>query len=248
MSRVTTTTSRAPRTRRRSADATRALMLRAGTELAINALHQADEDAAARALAHIRLTDVARKATEIETAQDGSRVAPITTGALYQLWPSQAAYQADLMVHVLSEAPLPVPDRLRTRAMELIAAGAAAEDIMAELADVAFSRARSTPEYDLALLFVPYSSLPRVGETLRDTYREQDVAARPIYEAILTAGRLRVRAPWRLDDLMAAMSALHDGFRVRLHSDPTIVRKRKGRSLLAEASVGLLRVFTEPDG
>src|SRR5690606_3112565 len=101
MSRVTPT--RVPRPKRRSAETTRALMLRAGTDLAISALHDADEDAAARALSHIRLTDVARKATELESAQDGGPVAPITTGALYQLWPSQAAYQADLMVHVLSE-------------------------------------------------------------------------------------------------------------------------------------------------
>lgn len=222
-------------------------MLRAGTELAISSLHEADEDAAARALSHIRLTDVARKATELE-AGDGSPVAPITTGAIYQLWSSQAAYQADLMVHVLAEAPLPVPDRLRTRALELIAAGTPAEQIMGELSDLAFERARATPEYDVALLFVPYSGLPRVGETLRETYRQQDVSARPIYEAVITAGRLRIRAPWRLEDLMAALSSLHDGFRVRLHSDPTIVRTRKGQSLLAQASIGLFRVFTEPDG
>ncbi len=246
MSRVTTTRARAPRVKRRSAEATRALMLRAGTELAISALRDADEDAAARALSHIRLTSVARKATELESTDDGAAVAPITTGAIYQLWPSQAAYQADLMVHVLSEAPLPVPDRLRTRALELIAAGTPAEDIMGELSDLAFARAIATPEYDLALLFVPYSDLPLVGETLRETYHQQDLAARPIYEAILTAGRLRVRRPWRLEDLMAAMSSLHDGFRVRLHSDPTIVRTRKGRSLLAQASIGTFRAFTEP--
>ncbi len=237
---------RPARARRRSAQTTRALMLRAGTDLAIEALHEADEDAAARALSHIRLTEVARKATELESSDDGAPVAPITTGAIYQLWPSQAAYQADLMVHVLSEAPLPVPARLHSRALELIAAGTPAEQIMGELADLAFSRARATPEYDLALLFVPYSTLPRVGETLRETYREQDRAARPIYQAVLTSGRLRVRAPWKLDDLMAAMSALHDGFRVRLHSDPTIVRNRKGQSLLAEASIALFRSFTEP--
>ena len=111
-----------PRRTRRSADETRELMLRAGTRLALDRLRDADEDAAARALAHIRLTDVAKVATELERGEGHDRGA-ITTGAIYQFWSSQAAFQADLMVHVLTEEPLPAEERLAARALELIAAG-----------------------------------------------------------------------------------------------------------------------------
>lgn len=231
---------------RRSAQETRELMLRAGTQLAAERLRAADEDAAARALAHIRLTDVARVATEIEAAEAKDHRGAITTGAIYQFWPSQSAFQADLMVHLLREAPLPDEQRLIARALELVAAGGNPEDILAEIADLAYGIARDTPAYDLALLFAPYRQLPRVGEALQETYRDQARSSRPIYQALLTAGSLRIREPWRLEDMMSAISSLHEGYRIVSLADPGTVRTRRGQSVLATATVAIFRAFTEP--
>lgn len=244
MSRPATESSGKRRTRR-SAEATRELMLRAGEKLAIDRLATADEDAASRALAHIRLTEVAQVATELEASERGHN-GRITTGAIYQFWPSQAAFQADLMVHILTESPLPVQDRLASRALELIAAGTAVEEVLAELADLAYSVARNTVSYDLSLLFVPYSRLPRVGEALHSVYRDQADASRPIYQALLSAGGLKVRAPWQLEDMMTAISALHDGYRIQDHSRAHSVRTRRRHSVVAEATVAIFRAFTEP--
>lgn len=230
---------------RRSAEATRELMLRAGLRLAEERLRAADEDAAAHALAHIRLTDVARTATEIERGE-GSDARPITTGAIYQFWPSQAAFQADLMVHILSVEPLPAQDSLRARALELIASGGDVESILAELAIMAYRIARSADAYDLSLLFVPYSRLPRVGDALQETYREQTEASRPIYQALLMAGSLAVRDPWQLEDMIAAISALHDGVRIQEHSGVPAMQDEHGESVLAEATVAIFRSFTVP--
>lgn len=234
-----------PRRSRRSAEATRDLMLRAGTRLALDRLRDADEDAAARALAHIRLTDVARVATDIERGEGQDRGA-ITTGAIYQFWSSQAAFQADLMVHVLTEEPLPAEDRLAARTLELIASGGPIEDVLAELAIMAFRIARTTETYDLSLLFVPYSKLPRVGEALRKSYRDQAKSSRPIYQALLMAGSLKVREPWELGDMMNAISALHDGYRIQEHSGSVDGETAHGQSVLAEATVAIFRTFTEP--
>ncbi|MEP9361547.1 hypothetical protein ABLE68_01190 [Nocardioides sp. CN2-186] len=233
-----------PRRSRRSAEATRDLMLRAGTRLAVDRLREADEDAASRALAHIRLTDVARVATEIERGEGEDRGA-ITTGAIYQFWSSQAAFQADLMVHVLTEEPLPAEDRLAARTLELIAGGGPIDDVLAELAIMAYRIARTTETYDLSLLFVPYSKLPRVGEALRKSYRDQAKSARPIYQALLMAGTLKVREPWQIDDMMSAISALHDGFRIQEHSG-AVGSDEQGESVLAAATVAIFRAFTEP--
>lgn len=234
-----------PRRTRRSADETRHLMLRAGTRLALDRLRDADEDAAARALAHIRLTDVARMATDLERGEGQDRGA-ITTGAIYQFWPSQAAFQADLMVHVLTEEPLPAEDRLAARTLELIAAGGPIEDTFAELAIMAYRIARTTDIYDLSLLFVPYSKLPRVGEALRKSYRDQARSARPIYQALLMAGGLKVREPWSLDDMMSAISALHDGYRIQEHASAVDGGSDHGESVVGQATVAIFRSFTEP--
>lgn len=238
------TKSKSRRTRR-SADETRELMLRAGTRLALDRLREADEDAAARALAHIRLTDVARMATDIERGEGEDRGA-ITTGAIYQFWPSQAAFQADLMVHVLTEEPLPAEERLAARTLELIAAGGPIEDTFAELAITAYRIARTTDIYDLSLLFVPYSKLPRVGEALRRSYQDQARSSRPIYQALLMAGGLKMREPWDLDDMMSAISALHDGYRIQEHASAVDGGSEHGESVVAAATVAIFRAFTEP--
>lgn len=234
-----------PRRTRRSAEATRELMLRAGTRLAVDRLRDADEDAAARALAHIRLTDVARVATALERGEGEDRGA-ITTGAIYQIWPSQAAYQADLMVHVLTEEPLPAEERLAARTLELIASGRPVRDMLAELAITAYRTARTNDIYDLSLLFVPYSRLPRVGEALRDTYEAQASAARPIYQALLMAGQLELREPWTIDDMMNAISSLHDGYRIQEHSGAVDGESERGESVLAAATVAIFEAFTQP--
>jgi hypothetical protein len=241
------TTSAAPTKRRsrRSPEVTRSLMLRAGTQLAVDRLRDADVDAASRALAHIRLTDVARVATEIERGE-GQDHGPITTGAIYQFWPSQAAFQADLMVHVLTEAPLPAEGQLASKALELIAAGGSIEDMLAELAIMAYRIARTTDTYDLWLLFVPYSNLPQVGEPVRASYREQARSSRPIYQALLMAGRLKIKEPWDLDDMMTAISALHDGFRIHERSGAIESPTDHAESVLASATVAIFRSFTEP--
>lgn len=229
---------------RRSAEATRELMLNAGARLAVQRLQDADDDAAARALAHIRLTEVAAVATEIEAEEHGERNGRITTGAIYQFWPSQAAFQADLMVHILTSG-LP-SEQLAIRALELIATGGEAESIMAELADIAHSSARANENHNTALLFVPYHRLPRVAEALRKNYRDEAEALRPIYQALLRSGRLRIRAPWQLADMMVAISSLHEGFGIQTRADPRIVETRRGRSVIAEATVAIFRAFTEP--
>jgi hypothetical protein len=234
-----------PRRTRRSAEATRDLMLRAGTRLAVDRLREADEDAASRALAHIRLTDVAKVATDIERGEGHDRGA-ITTGAIYQFWPNQAAFQADLMVHLLTEEPLPAEDRLASRTLELIASGSPIDDIMAELSIMAYRIARTTDVYDLSLLFVPYSKLPRVGEALRKSYRDQARSSRPIYQALLMAGGLRIREPWTLEDVMSAISALHDGLRIQEHASAVDGGSEHGEQVVSQATVALFRAFTEP--
>jgi hypothetical protein len=220
-------------------------MLRAGTRLAIARLRDADEDAAARALAHIRLTEVAKTATDIER-EEGLERGAITTGAIYQFWPTQAAFQADLMVHVLTQEPLPDSDRLAARTLELIAQGGPVDDILAELALMAYRIARNTEIYDLSLLFVPYSRLPRVGDALRASYEEQASTARPIYQALLMAGSLRIREPWELGDMMSAISALHDGYRIQDNVGAVDGATEHSESVLAQATVAIFRAFTEP--
>lgn len=86
-----TASTRARRLPKRSVGQTGLLMLRAATKLAAAYTDEASDSAVSAALAHIRLTDLAAKATELVRKETGETDSlPITTGAIYQVWPSQA--------------------------------------------------------------------------------------------------------------------------------------------------------------
>ena len=80
---------------------TRELMLQAAVEMICERAEMSGDDIVASALSHVRLTQVAQRATGLVRARTGNLdAAAITTGALYQVWPSQADFQADLLFHI----------------------------------------------------------------------------------------------------------------------------------------------------
>lgn len=99
---------------RRTPEETRELMLRAAVDLIRERALAAGDDVLSDVLAHVRLTQVASRATQIVRAETGDQKAKaITTGAIYQQWPTQADFQVDLLFHIadLQSAVVPnVPD------------------------------------------------------------------------------------------------------------------------------------------
>ena len=86
---------------RRTPEETRDLMLRAAVDLIRERAWASGDEVLAAGLAHLRLTQVAERATAIMREQTGDAGATaITTGAIYQQWPSQAEFQIDLLFHI----------------------------------------------------------------------------------------------------------------------------------------------------
>src|SRR4051812_1288777 len=86
---------------RRTPAETRELMLQAAVELLRERAEASGDKVLAAALAHVRLSQVAERATDIVREQTGDEKAKaITTGALYQQWPTQADFQVDLLFHI----------------------------------------------------------------------------------------------------------------------------------------------------
>ena len=76
-------------------------MLGAAVDLLRDRAEASGDDVLAAALAHLRLTQVAERATAIVREQTGDAGAKaITTGAIYQQLPSQAELQVDLLFHI----------------------------------------------------------------------------------------------------------------------------------------------------
>ena len=124
-----------------------------------------------------------------------------------------------------------------------------------QLADLEFDRAR-----DLESTFVELGAAPFLGdEVIRSLLRRrrEDTAYGPsgmieFYEALLAAHGLRMRAGARIEDLYVALTSLFHGLCFHHRVWPESVRDDipwddgETRSMIAIATEGILRQFTEP--
>src|SRR5215469_1209139 len=145
---------------KRSRSQTRELMLRAATELVCEKITDTSDAAVSAALAHVQLTEVAARATLIVQAglaeSEFSRdVAPITTGAIYQVWGTQAEFQADLLFHIaeMDAAPGPVIEEVAGMVAAAVAAGRPLAETLATTITLSFSHTRDSAVFYASLGF-----------------------------------------------------------------------------------------------
>src|SRR5690349_11717942 len=87
--------------RRRTVAETRQLLLRAAVDLLRDRAGEVGDHVVAAALAHVRFSQVAERATALARSGADSPHAPaVTTGAIYNLWPNQTDFQVDLLLHI----------------------------------------------------------------------------------------------------------------------------------------------------
>jgi hypothetical protein len=231
---------------------TRALMLHAATELACARVQDTDEEAIAAALAHIRLTDVAAHATRIMREQTGDQdAAAITTGAIYQVWPTQAEFQAELLFHIAELDAVLVPGRENEAESAAVyaAAGKPVGEALCATIERAFAYTRDNPVYYVFLSFYIRSGNPRVRQALHQSYASFAPAAREAWQAMLDAYQLKIRGPHTIDDLATAMTALIEGFALRWVADPDSISSpasERDFSLVSSTALSLFEQFTEP--
>jgi hypothetical protein len=222
-----TTLAQRRRLPKRSREETRALMLRAATELVCEGLADSSDAAVSAALAHIQLTEVAARANVIVRAElphgevDG-RVAAITTGAIYQVWPTQGEFQADLLFHLaeLDAAFGPALDEVAG----IVAAGAGGgrplQETLAAMIEVSFRHTRDSAIFYASLGFYLRSGNERVRAVLRHGDDDFLAAIGPVWQALLDGYGLRMRAPYAVADLSISIGAMLEGFALQWKRQP----------------------------
>jgi hypothetical protein len=205
-------------------------MLRAATELVCEGITDASDAAVSAALAHVQLTEVAMRATaivraEVPAASELSQhqdVAPITTGAIYQVWPTQAEFQADLLFYIaeLDAAPGPVIDEVAGMVAAAVAEGRPLADTLTTTIGRSFEHTRGSAIFYASLGFYLRSGNARVREVLGHGDDAFATAIRPVYQAILDGYRLRMRAPYTHDDLAVSVGATIEGFVLQWKRQP----------------------------
>ncbi|MFI8996761.1 hypothetical protein [Streptomyces sp. NPDC053542] len=248
-------TSKKTRRTRRSPAETRALMLEAGVELVRRHAADTSDQALAGPLAHIRLTEVARLATEIAAdRQPGvGRAQPITTGAIYPLWPTQADYQAELMFHLLGPDAYPEDRDAVAELLALADTTAPVEAILTTVAAGYLERARANPLTYVYLTFYVLGEHPKVREAAQGGYRQLGLGYATALERLL-AREGRRPAPGRtVADFVVSLLAVLEGFCLRARVDPGTpppddpAPRAPLPELLGATLTALWHSFTEPD-
>lgn len=226
-------------------------MLRAATDLIRERAQSVGDDVVASALAHVRLTQVAARATEIVRAETGDEKAKaITTGAIYQLWPSQADFQVDLLFHVADVQSVLVPglpESLR-RFREAKAAGVPLERLVLRIMEDVHRHYREDPMYRVELSFLIGAVDARVRAALSHRQEAFYASVDEAYEGLLEVYGRRMRPPFEVRDLSRVIAAQIAGSVVTWYADPALLDDPLGEedaSLMSRAILAIFERFTE---
>jgi len=237
---------------RRTPAETRDLMLRAAVELIRERAQASGDEVLAAALSHLRLTQVAQRATAIvreETRDDGATA--ITTGAIYQQWPSQADFQIDLLFHIADLQATLVPGLAESVAHfeEAASEDLPLETVLMRLMEEVHRHYREDPLFRVELSFLLGAGDPRLRAAIAHRQATFYETADPAWQALLDTYGLQVKHPFAIRDLTRAMAAQIAGAVVVWFADPEIVRDPLGEqdaSLMSRVMVAIFDRLTEP--
>lgn len=227
-------------------------MLRAAVDLLRERAQASGDDVLAAALAHLRLTQVAERATSIVREQTGDADAKsITTGAIYQQWPSQAEFQVDLLFHIADLQARLVPGLAESMARFQAAQAEAVplEVFLIQLMEEVHRHYREDPLFRVELGFLIGAGDERLRAAIAHRqgafYEDADRA----WQALLDSYGRSMREPFTIRDLARAMAAQIIGSVVISFADPEILRDPLGdvdASLSSRVMVSILDQLTIP--
>ena len=229
----------APVRRRRPREETRELLLQEAEDLLVERLAEGSDSL--NPLAAMRITDVlASINARLEDEPS------MTTGAAYQIWESQTAFQDELLDRIMRKVAVPWEVRAREAIAAAMAAGLPLMDVVAAMS-AEDSQPRESVELSLAAGLSAFVAPKRIRRAERKANAEYvRVLGGMLEEMIAYAGR-RMRPGLTVADIVWSVEALEVGYNLRERSHPELVRRTDahGMPISVLAFVGMIETMTE---
>jgi hypothetical protein len=232
--------------RRRTRDETRELLLSAAVRL-VEARVAGDDGGAVNPLADVLLKDVLGEANR--SGDNGVTARAMTTGAAYNIWPTQADFQADLLSRILDEAATPGMDRVRAATLDGLARQLPWRALLADTIEVDYHESFAEPSMFLMIGLAALASPGDVAAAEHAANERYVAETGELLAAIVRYAGRRLRPGRSIADLVWAVEALEVGYLLRRRLDPDIPLREAadGQTALAAAAAGIVEAFTEPD-
>lgn len=229
--------------KRRTREETRQLLLEAAVRVVV-ARSNGDEAAHTNPLAGVRITDALEEVNRM--LRDRDPAAPeMTTGAVYNIWPTQEGFQHALLDKILADSATPEIDQVKATLDAGMSEGVDWRELVARCFGVDFDVSFEEPTMFLMIgmtALAPPARLARLNEASNEQYVAEtgDVLRR-----ILRHGNRRLAPGRTIADLVWAIEAIESGYLLRRRSYPEVTARRAGgRTVVQSAIVGIIEQFT----
>lgn len=232
------------RRRHRPREETRALLLKAAAQLAIDRV--AGTGKPHNLLADIKIRDVLAEVNRSHHNESGPRM---TTGAFYQIWADQATFQYELLSYFVEQTALPGFDTVEAAVAKVIDEGASFDEVVRTLGRTDMVASRKAPEMYVTLGLGATAPIDLVRVVLFEQDRQYIEAFSRLFQQAMDHGQKRLRAGRTLEDLVWAIEALESGYLLRWRMRPEIPERRDANGIPAfeSAFLGVVHGFVEDD-
>ena len=167
----------------------------------------------------------------------------LTSGAAYNIWSSQGAFQRDLAHHLIREYSWAGPDQNEIK----LDFDAGPTDEIRRLAELYLDSLTDETQFYLTLRFWGIKNpSTELLASVKDGYADNHDLWRFFYSVGFQWAGLRVRKEFTLDDFVVMATMVTEGAALRHRFEPERLLTEEGCNLYSEALVALVAYFTEP--
>lgn len=229
--------------KRRTREETRELLLDAAVRV-ILARSNGDLDGSTNPLAGVRITDALEEVNRL--LHDRDPAAPqMTTGAAYNIWPSQEEFQQALLDKILLDAATPEIDRVKAELEAGLSDGADWKELVTRCFGVDFEVSYQEPTMFLMIGMTALAPPQRLSTMNREGNERYLAETGSILERILEHGNRRMAPGLTVDDLVWAIEAIESGYMLRRRAEVDVADlKVNGHTVVQTAILAVVEDFT----